>query len=77
MAPVIQPEPGTLRFDVLVPGKAADQIILYEVYESTDDEGPADRHPCLDRHPWRPDRCSGMAKKRVSPAAAASCSVRR
>lgn len=27
-------EPGTLRFDVMVPQKEADTILLYELYES-------------------------------------------
>ena len=29
-------EPGTLQFDVLVPDKAADRIMLYEVYQDRD-----------------------------------------
>lgn len=30
----IAQEPGTLRFDVLVPREQADQVLLYEVYEN-------------------------------------------
>jgi quinol monooxygenase YgiN len=32
----LRDEPGTLKFDVLVPEKEADQIVLYEVYSSSE-----------------------------------------